>query len=85
MALRSRPKGEMLERIHETLQLGRQWLGKELCYAAETQALAYLMNVSTLYFWGARWHSISHPLFESYAHIIDHALSQTGPSWTAQS
>ena len=85
MALRSRPKGEMLERIRETLQLGRQWLGKELCYAAETQALAYLMNVSTLYFWGARWHSISHPLFESYAHIIDHALSQTGPSWTAQS
>jgi len=85
MALKSRPTGEMLERMQDTLQLGRQWLGAERCYAAKTQALAYLMNVCTLYFWGARWHSIAHPLFESYAQMIDHALSQTGSSWTGQS
>ncbi len=85
MALRSRPTSTMLQRMQETLQLGRQWLGEELCYAAQTQALAYLMNVATLYFWGARWRSISHPLFESYGHIIDHTISQIGSSRTTQS
>ncbi|MGD0632498.1 MAG: phosphotransferase [Terracidiphilus sp.] len=85
MALKSRPTGIMLQSMRETLQLGRQWLGEESCYAAETQALAYLMNVSTLYFWGARSLSIAHPLFESYADVIDRTLLQIGSSWTAQS
>jgi hypothetical protein len=75
MALKSRSGDKMAQRIDETVELCRHWFGEELCHLAQTQALAYLVNVSTLYLWGVKGGLNSHPLFDSYARMIDHLAS----------
>jgi hypothetical protein len=72
MALTSRPAVRMVQRMHETQQLCRQWMGKESCYQEQTQALAYLINLCTLYLWSEGGKSDSSPVLDSYAQIIDH-------------
>jgi hypothetical protein len=72
MALKSRPAVKMFQRMQETLQLCQEWFGDEPCNHAPTQGLAYLMNVCTLYLWGARGRSDSHPVLDSYARLMDH-------------
>ena len=71
MALKRRPTIKMVQQIKETIQLCENGLAGELCYEAQTQALAYLMNVCTLYLWGARREPGFHPVLESYAGVID--------------
>ena len=72
MALKRRPTVKMVQGMHEALQLCQDTLGKEHCYHAETQTLAYLMNVCTLYHWSARMESRSDPVRDCYADFIDH-------------
>jgi thiamine kinase-like enzyme len=74
MALRNRPTDKMVQAVRKTLQLSESWIGKERCYDAETQALAYLVNLCTLYLWGAGGVAGSHPVLGSYALLIDHVL-----------
>ena len=72
LGLWSRPTTKIVQRMYETLQLCQQRLGKELCYEAQTQALAYLVNLCTLYLRAVRGASDSNPLLQSYAPVIDH-------------
>jgi hypothetical protein len=72
MALRRRPAAKMLQSMSKTIESCQQWLGKESCYEARTQALAYLMNLCTLYLWSERGQSGSNPVLESYAAIMDY-------------
>jgi hypothetical protein len=73
LALRSRSTVKMVQRMHETLHLCQRRFGHELCCQSQTQALAYLMNVCTLYLWGVRGRGAgSHVVVDSYAQLIDH-------------
>lgn len=74
MALRNRPAPKMLQTMTQTLQQSQQWFGKEFCYEAQTQALAYLINLCTLYLWGARKEPGSSNVIDKYAQIIDSIL-----------
>lgn len=71
MALRRRPAANMIQCMKKTLQLSEQWFGKELCHNAQTQALAYLMNLCTLYLSAERGKHDSNVILESYAAIIE--------------
>jgi hypothetical protein len=55
MALSGRPIAKMIERMQGTLQHCRQSFKSEFCYEAQTQALAYLVNICTLYLWAEGW------------------------------
>jgi hypothetical protein len=72
MALKSASRIKIIQKMHETLQLFHRWLGEERCYAAEAQALAYFINLCTLYLWADRGERNLHPTLVSYAQIIDH-------------
>jgi hypothetical protein len=72
MALKSRPAARMAQSMRKTLQQCQQWLGKEPCYEAQAQALAYLMSTCTLYLSSVQGKYDSHPVLDSYAEIIDH-------------
>src|SRR5271157_4170899 len=72
LALWKRPTVNMIQCMKKTLQLSEQWFGKELCHNAQTQALAYLMNLCTLYLSAERGKSDSNPVLESYALSIDY-------------
>lgn len=71
MALKSESTAKIIQKMHETLHMCQQWLGEERCYKGETQALAYLINLCTLYLWADRGKRNSHPTLVSYAHVID--------------
>ena len=58
--------------MSQTLQMSQRWFGKEYCYEAQTQALAYLMNLCTLYLWSERGKSKQNTVLDSYARIIDY-------------
>jgi len=75
MALRRQPTEKMMRRIHETQQLCQECLGREACNEMQTQTLAYLINLCTLYLWSERGTSGSSPVIESYARMIDCAFS----------
>jgi hypothetical protein len=75
MALRRQSTARMVQCISQTLQMSQQRFGKELCYEAQTQVLAYLVNLCTLYLWSVHGASESHPVLDSYAAIIDHLCS----------
>jgi hypothetical protein len=72
MSLRRRSASRMIQCLHQTLQQCQQWLGKEHCCEAQSQALAYLMSLCTLYLWAEGGKSDSNPVLECYAQIIDH-------------
>jgi hypothetical protein len=72
MALRRCLTARMVQCMSQVLHMSQSWLGKEFCYEAETQALAYLMNLCTLYLCAERGKSDSDPVPESYARIIDY-------------
>lgn len=71
MALKSESTAKIIQKMHETLHMCQQWLGEERCYKGETQALAYLINLCTLYLWADRGKRNLHPTLVSYAHMID--------------
>jgi hypothetical protein len=70
-ALRRRSKAGMVKNMYETVRLCHRWLGTEFCYNAQIQALAYLMNICTLYLCSVQGNCIAHPVLDSYAYIID--------------
>ena len=72
MALKSRPTGNMVQAMHKALQLCQRELGADRCCNAETQALAYLVNLCTLYLSGNHEAIDSDPIILSYARLIDH-------------
>lgn len=78
MALRSESPAKMIRKMHETVQQCQQSFGKELCYESETQALAYMINLCTLYLWADRGKRNSHPSLVSYARIIDGTICSQG-------
>jgi hypothetical protein len=71
MALKRRPAAQMAQRMRETLEQCRQQLGEEFCFEENAQALAYLVNLCTLYLWSQRGKIHSDSVLESYAEIID--------------
>jgi len=72
MALKRDTLANILRELHKTLQICEYWLGKEKCFAAEAQALAYFVNLCTLYLWTEHGKSNSDPICDKYAKIIDH-------------
>jgi hypothetical protein len=72
MALWSRPTARIIQCMNQTLQTSLQWFGNEFCYATQTQALAYLISLCTLYLWSVRGASESDPVLASYSRLIDH-------------
>ena len=72
LGLWGRPVNKILRAMKETVQQCQIRLGAGFCYEAQTQALAYLVNVCTLYLCSLREESFSHPLIQSYAQVIDH-------------
>jgi hypothetical protein len=74
MALRERPTSEIVRCLGQTLQKAQLWFGEELYREAQSQALAYLMNLCTLYLWADRGDCTRHPVLVSYAHLIDYSL-----------
>jgi hypothetical protein len=72
LGLWSRPLDKIMQAMKETVQHCQVSLGGEFCYEANTQALAYLVNVCTQYLWSLREESFSHPLIQNYAQVIDH-------------
>jgi hypothetical protein len=76
LALRSSPVAKITQRMQETLRLCNERLGKEYCYEADTQALAYLVKTCTLFLWGIKGEEVSHPVFDRYAQLIDHACQR---------
>lgn len=71
LALRGKPVGELISTIHKTLKLSIEIFDKELCYAASTQALAYLMSVCTLYLWSVQGTYSSDAVLDKYALVLD--------------
>jgi hypothetical protein len=72
MALKwERPAG-MILKTRQTIQGCASWLGPEACRTAEIQALAYLINLCTLYLWSLGGRYDSNPVLESYEPIIDY-------------
>jgi hypothetical protein len=72
MALRNSSTIKMVQSMRNTIQLCRQWLGEESCYEGQTQALAYLMNLCTLYLSSMKGKYDFNPVLDGYANIIDH-------------
>jgi hypothetical protein len=71
MALKRKSSAKMMRRMRQTLESCTTGLGQEECHAAETQALAYLTNLCTLYLCFMRGRSYTHAVLNSYAPIID--------------
>ncbi len=72
IALKGESPAGIIQAIHETLQRCRQNFEKDLCYAPETQALAYLVNLCTLYLWADKGKLNSNPTLLTHAHVIDY-------------
>jgi hypothetical protein len=73
LTVRRKPAAKMIHSdMCKTMQLCRQWLGKESCYEAQSQALAYLMNLCTHYLLSVHGKYKFHPILDSYAESIDY-------------
>jgi hypothetical protein len=79
LALRGRPTIKMIQSMYETFQLTKKWLGNDLCYQMQIQALAYLVNLCILYLWSECGKPNSSPVLKSYEQIIDYACRMDGP------
>jgi len=74
LGLWNRSTDKIIEKMHRTIRLYQQRFGEEFSYSAETQALAYFVNLSTLYLWSRQ--SLQHPLLLSSARLIDRLCSE---------
>jgi hypothetical protein len=75
MALGKRPVHKLILSMNKTMQLCRQQFGMETCYKAQAQALAYLLNLCTLYLYSEGGKSGPDTVLASYAKIIDSMLT----------
>jgi hypothetical protein len=71
MALNRRSPARIIRRMNLTVQLCRQWFGKDLCYQAESQSLAYFVDICTRYLFSVNGRYDFHPVLDSYAEVID--------------
>lgn len=72
MALSGQPTIKMVKVMEATLLRCRTWIGEERCFEAKAQALAYSLNLCTLYLWSVRGGDASSPVVDSYGHLIDY-------------
>lgn len=71
MALRSESPAKIVRKMHEIIGQCQQSFGTERCYQPETQALAYLVNLCTLYLWAVDGVYDSAPVLDTYALVIE--------------
>jgi hypothetical protein len=79
MGLKGHPALRMASKIAEVVEHCRQWAGAEICCEPEAQALAYLVNLSTLYLHAEDGKTDANPVLLSYGLLIDH-LCKSGMS-----
>jgi hypothetical protein len=77
MALMRQSPDHLLRTMRQTLRQCKQRFAKQLCYEAETQALAYLVNLASLFLWADRGDCTQHPVVARYAHLIDYTSSDS--------
>jgi hypothetical protein len=71
MALKREAPAKIIRKMRETLRFCEPWLGKESCAKSETQALAYLVNLCTLFLWPVNGKYDKAPALDTYALVID--------------
>lgn len=71
LALKGASPGKLIQTMKRTLHLCNQWLGEERCQHAEIQALAYFVNLASLFLWADRGGCTQHPVIVRYAYLID--------------
>jgi Phosphotransferase enzyme family len=71
VVLRTDSPARIIRTIRETIQRCDRWFGNERCRQAETQVLAYMVNLCTLYLWTVRANYNTHPVLDRYAKVID--------------
>lgn len=72
MALGGQPTIKMVKMMEATLDRCRLWIGPERCYEPKAQALAYLLNLCTLYLWSIQGSEGPMPVVDSYGQLIDY-------------
>lgn len=75
LARQNKSRHEIIRAMDATILSSRRSLGVERCNHPEIQALAYMVNLCTLYMWADRGTRNSHPMLVSYAGIVDTILS----------
>jgi hypothetical protein len=78
MVLARQPRHKLALRMQRTMQLCEERFDPQLTGNAPAQALAYLMNLCTLYLWGARHNPAPNSVLEGYAGLIDEFNSGCG-------
>ena len=71
VVLRTESPEKIIRTIRETIQSCSRWFGNERCCQGEIQALAYMVNLCTLYLWTVRAKYDTHPVLDRYAKVID--------------
>jgi hypothetical protein len=71
MALEKRSTSCIVNCMHATLGKCPEWLGRECCHHDQTQALAYALNLSTLYLTAEQGKPGADFVLESYSRLID--------------
>jgi len=71
MALKGESQSRIAQKIRTVLQSSPQWFRPESCSKAETQVLAYMMSLCTLYLWSDLEASKAHLALATYAATID--------------
>ncbi len=74
LALEGKPVDEILRALGETVRQCRLSLGEEPCSQPEIQALAYLLNLSTLYLWADRGKLNLQSTAAGYVGVIDRLI-----------
>jgi hypothetical protein len=70
--LKREPLVRIVRQMRHVLQLCQQQFNPEFTYKPEIQALAYLINLCTLYLWSACGNSELDPVVECYGPLIDY-------------
>jgi hypothetical protein len=76
LAMHSRPAEELERKMLSTISQCEGWLGRDRCYQAESQALAYMLHLCNTYQWADGGTNNSHPSLVSYTPIIDRLLQK---------
>jgi len=71
LALKRRPIAELEKKLGEVLQGAATWFDRECSEAGESQALAYLVNLCTLYLCAESGRAGTNPVLECYGRLMD--------------
>jgi hypothetical protein len=72
LGLKRESQARIVRRMLQGLQVCQQQFDSRWTYKPEIQALAYLINLCTLYLWSVSGRSESNPVVQSYGLIIDY-------------